>query len=192
MPVGDYTNGERVAYPDDPERCYGNANGDQCNFKKVPGSNFCSMHGGNKALISEKKQAVNRYRLTKWQAQVERFKSDSEIKSLRDEIGILRVLMEERLNHCQTNLDLILHSGPISDLVVKIEKLVRSCHEIDKDFGSLLDKQQVLNIADQMVTILNEELKDPIVLEKIQKKFLSILVKRESTNSNEMNQGATE
>jgi hypothetical protein len=178
MPVGDYTNGERIERDDDPDRCQGTSREDQCRFKKLPGSNYCSMHGGNKHIVAEAKANVNRYRLTKWQAQVERFKSESDIKSLRDEIGILRVLMEERLNHCTSNVDLILHSGPISDLVVKIEKLVRSCHEIDKDFNTLLDKSHVMLIADQIISVLSEEIKDTELMERIQKRLLTVLVKK--------------
>jgi hypothetical protein len=178
MPVGDYKIGERITDPGDPERCQGMVKDNQCVLKKVEGSKFCAAHGGNKALASAKVESVSRFRLTKWQAQVERFRSDSDLKSLRDEIGILRVLLEERLNHCQTNLDLILHSGPISDLVVKIEKLVKSCHDIDKDFENLLDKTQVIQIADEIISVISEEITDEGVMNTIQSKLLNLLCKK--------------
>jgi len=185
MPVGDYKIGERVESDDDPERCQGMVKDNQCILKKVEGSRFCAAHGGNKALVAESKAAASRFRLTKWQAQVERFRSDSDLKSLRDEIGILRVLLEERLNHCQTNLDLILHSGPISDLVVKIEKLVKSCHEIDKDFENLLDKTQVIQIAEQIISVISEEITDAGIMNAIQAKLLKLLVRKDQNGNQE-------
>jgi hypothetical protein len=177
MAVGDYKIGERVKEDDDPRRCQGMVKNNQCILVRVEGSDYCAAHGGNIALIKQSNEAVSRYRLTKWQAQVERFKSDSDLKSLKDEIGILRVLLEERLNSCGSTVDLMLHTGPISDLVCKIEKLVKSCHDIDIDFQNLLDKQQVLNIADQIINILSENIKDPELMQTIQAKLLTLLVK---------------
>jgi len=183
MPVDDYQIGERIKYSDDPERCNGISRDEQCSLKAVEGSKFCAAHGGNLKILSNQKADANRYRLTKWQARMVELSGDGNIKSLRDEIGILRMLMEERLNHCQTNLDLVLHSGPISDLVLKIERLVKSCHDIDKDFENLLDKQQVLQMADRILSILNEEINDSEVMESIQRRLIGIFIRPGSTSA---------
>lgn len=176
MPVGDYPIGERIESPDDPDRCQGNSGNEQCNLKQVPGSNFCAAHGGNKSVLAEKKAAANRYRLTKWQQRMQEFSGDSELKSTRDEIGILRILLEERLNLCQTSMDLILHSGPISDIILKIDKVVKNLHEIDKDFKNLLEKSDVIQIADRLINIVKEEVKNPEEVERIQRRVIEVFM----------------
>lgn len=101
---------------------------------------------------------MRNYRLTKWQARLSE-KADAEgLKSLRDEVGILRICLEERLEQCKEPMDLILHSGPISDMVMKIERVVSSCHKLEGSMGQLLDKQAILQFAQVIIGIIGEEL----------------------------------
>lgn len=161
---------------DDPNRCqctttqYG-----QCMNKAVPESDFCICHGGNHAIEKRNKEAMKNYVLTKFQARIERHKGAPDIKSLRDEVAILRMLMEERLNHCKDDLDLILQSGPISDLVMKIDKLVNSCHKLEGSLGQLLDKQAVLQFASQVISVITENLDDPVKIDLISTGILEIV-----------------
>lgn len=153
--------------PDDPNRCQGMSKMGQCVQKKVPGAMYCVMHGGNNQIQAAEKENIRRYRLDKWNARIQEFAESNFVKSLRDEIGILRMLMEERLNACQEPMDLILQSGPISDLVMKIENVVSSCHKLEKSFGQLLDKQAVLNFASNVIGIISELVPDEKVIAEI-------------------------
>ena len=161
---------------DDPRRCqctttqYG-----QCMNKAVTDSNFCICHGGVHAIKKRNNAAMRNYVLTKFQARIERHKEAPDIKSLRDEVAILRMLMEERLNHCADDLDLILQSGPISDLVMKIDKLVNSCHKLEGSLGQLLDKQAVLQFASQVIDVITRNLDDPIKIDLISTGILEIV-----------------
>ncbi len=166
---------EKVA-EDDPRRCqctqtqYG-----QCMNKQVEGSDYCIAHGGNHAINKRNKEAMHNYQLTKWQAKLDQHRDSPNIKSLRDEVAILRMTLEERLNHCSTELDLILQSGPISDLVMKIDKLVNSCHKLEGSLGQLLDKQAILQFAGEVIDVITRNLDDPIKIDLISSGILEIV-----------------
>lgn len=150
---------EKAPYPEHPNRCQGiKHHQGQCTNLAAAYSSFCLCHGGNRGAEAQEKRAVSNYRLTKWQARLEEKTSKTEIKSLRDEIGILRVLMEETLNKCHTDMDLILNSSKIADLAMKIEKLVASCHKLEGSMGKLMDKSAILQFAAEIVDIIGREL----------------------------------
>ena len=161
---------------DDPNRCqctqtqYG-----QCMNKAIKGSDFCIVHGGGHAINKRKKTALKNYMLTKWQARIERHKGSPDVKSLRDEVAILRMLMEERLNQCQSDMDLILNSGHISDMVMKIEKLVGSCHKLEGSLGQLLDKQAILTFASEVINVITSNIEDTVKIDTISSEILGIV-----------------
>lgn len=140
---------------DAPDRCqFVTAHG-QCLMKQFPGSKYCKAHsmGAERRMEDEK---VRNYRLTQWKARVGDFADSKEVKSIREEIGILRLVLETRLNQCQDNEDLLLHSHAIGDLVTKIEKTVGSCHRLESQMGQLLDRQSILKFASQVVTVISD------------------------------------
>jgi hypothetical protein len=146
----------------------------QCNCQKIPGKDFCKMHAGRGNAQEEN---TRNYRLTKWQAQLERMGDNPGLKSLRDELAILRMLMEERLNLCKDSHDLLLQSHTISDLATKIERLVVSCSRLDVQLGKMLDKTAIINFANEVIAIIGEEVKDSKALDAIATKIISSLEK---------------
>lgn len=130
-------------------------------------------HGGNHAVAKEKRDAMRNYNLTKWRAAVAQKAESGEVKSLRDEIGILRVVLEERLNRCNDAYDLVLQSGPISDMVMKIERIVTSCHKLEKAMGQHLDKQAILQFATLVIGIVTEVIDNPAQVEAISDRLLA-------------------
>jgi len=147
--------------PDDPERCQGvNKSNGQCTNKSHPQSDFCKVHGANKSIESSDKESLRNYNLSKvrWKAQIED-KADSQvIKSIREEIGILRLLLEQRLEQCNDATDLMLHSQPIGELVMKINTLVVSCHKMEDQLGQLLDKAVLAQFASRIIDIIAHRL----------------------------------
>ncbi len=141
---------ERVS-EDHPECCETQG----CIIKSLEGSNFCAAHGGNKGVESTNRANLKNYRLTKFAAEVQEKKGSSNIKSLTGEIAMLRQIIEEQWNSCQDANDLILKSGPISDLFTKVERLVNSCNNIDKTLGNLIDKEKVIIFAQTIVKIIS-------------------------------------
>ena len=140
----------RRAAADDPRRCQAVTATGQCNLTAVEGGTYCIIHGGVGQVNRQKREATKNYRLTQWRARVADFSESSDVKSVREEIGILRLLMEETINRCATTTDLLLQSALISDLVSRIERTVSTCHKLESQMGQLMDKQAILRFASRV------------------------------------------
>lgn len=166
---------ERVE-EDDPNRCQAvMATKGQCRNKARDGSQFCPAHGGNVAVQKLEKEEQQMYRLKKYQVRLEEFADGDKIKSLRNEIGILRILIEERMNICHTDLDLMLHSSALSDLVTKVEKLVTSCNRLEGQLGAMLDKTQALQLGSEIVEIVARHVENEETLESIANEIIETI-----------------
>jgi hypothetical protein len=135
---------------------------------------YCSIHGGVAEINKQESGSKNMYRLAKYGSRISEFASHTQVKGLRDEIGILRMVLEERLNKCQDNDELILSSNVISDLVMKIQTVVTSCHRLESSMGQLLDKQQLIQFAEAIVKVICEEITDPALLAKVAYKIEAV------------------
>jgi hypothetical protein len=150
----------RVPFPEHPNRCQQVTSQGQCLNMAVENGTKCIAHGGHKELESQRNQSLRLFRLGQWQARSEELLAHPNIKTLREEIGILRILLEERFARCQSGTDLVFQAGPISDLILKIEKVVSSCHRLEASMGKHIEKSQLLIFAGQIVNIIAEVLAD--------------------------------
>ncbi len=153
--------------PDTKIICSGIQNsGQPCTNKAIPGVPNCAMCGGNKQLEKKKNENLRTYRLAKFQARAFEMAESPRAKSLADEVGILRMLLEEQLKNCKTPLEMLSHVHSISDLALKIEKLVTSCHRLDKSLHNYLDKNQIIQLGAEIVQIVSKHAEEEVV-EKI-------------------------
>ncbi len=165
-----------IVEPDDPRRCQAVHGKGQCKYKAVDGSDRCPMHGGNLGADAARKQVLHRYRLAKWQSQIDHFAEDDDIKNLRGEVGILRMNLEQLLNRCNDASDLLLYQAKIGDQVMKIEKLVSSCHRIESQTGQLLDKPKVLALAANIVEIISKHVSDEDVIAAVSEDLVNAIL----------------
>lgn len=150
-----------VVAEDDPSRCQAvNARG-QCQFRAVDNTKYCPMHGGTAARAFLNRQDNRKYKLAKWQERVNAFADDDQLKSLNDEIGILRMTLENVLVSCHEATDMLLYAPKIADLVQKIERLVVTCHKLEASTGVLLTKKAAFALASQIVDIVGKYVTDP-------------------------------
>lgn len=156
------------------ERCEATVANGQCPFKKHEDTNYCVMHGSNSHKQVVQAEAVRNYRLRRWQQRIGELADSEGIKSLREEVGILRMILEETLNQCQDSMDLLLYSTRMSDLVMKIEKLVVSCDKLENRMGLLLSKDSILQLAATYVQIINNHITDPDIIENISEEIIKI------------------
>ncbi len=169
-------NWERITDEDDPRRCqYIIPTKGQCNNVSVEKSQYCPAHGGNRAFKTAKDQELRNYRLTKFKSRIQELGNSDQIINLRDEIGILRILIEEKINRCKNETDLLLISGPLSDLLMKSEKLVTSCNRLESKLGHLLDRTKVLQYAQVIIAIIGKHISDVDVLETISEEIFNAL-----------------
>jgi hypothetical protein len=157
---------QRVA-DDDPTRCHAvnvGPSGDQCHLKAVPNGTFCPLHGG---IIQEnvaKKHALANYRLQQYSERVGELANNSEIKSLREEIGITRMVLETVLNKCEDANKLLVYSDKITTLVGQISRLIEVSQKLEERNNNLLDRGVVIVIADSIVTLIGQYIDNPDVL----------------------------
>lgn len=158
---------EKAPYPEHPSRCQAVNSQGQCPNLGIRldddiRGKYCLAHGGNHAVVAHKKTRVRNYNLTiaRFRAQMDEKMGADDVKSLREEIAILRICLEQRLNKCNDAMDMILQSGAISDMVMKINTVVQSCHKLEGSMGHLLDKQAILQFAQVVIGIVGKTLED--------------------------------
>lgn len=168
---------EKVS-PEDPNRCQGViGKGGQCDYRAEPESKYCIRHGGNKAGFAKDRQRLHDYRLQKWQERLNEFAASEVVTSLRGEVGVLRIMLEETLNMCQSPQDLHLYSSRIQDLVMKIDKVVNSIAKLDARAGNLLDKSGCLILAGQIVEIIGKYVKDGKQIDAISEELIDLVAR---------------
>lgn len=150
---------ERVA-PDDPERCTRPIPSGQCNYRALPGQKVCRRHGGQ--LDVAERYESNLYRLNKarHRDRLNELSSHEKIKSLREEIGLCRILIEERFNSIKTDTDLMAASSALNSMFLTLERLVKTTHQMEQSLGELLARSTVMALGQHIVQILMEELKN--------------------------------
>jgi len=82
-----------------------------------------------------------------------------EIKSLRDEVAIARMLVEERLNKINNDQDLFSSCGAINTLLLTIEKLVSRSHILEQNLGQLYHKSTIVQMMQAFVSVVDEEVR---------------------------------
>ncbi len=159
---------EPIEYDADPERCQSVTVNGQCRNKCVPGQKGCAMHC---SPAKERKAANRQFQLTRWRTRVSEFADAPEIKSLREEIGIIRMILENTINMCDDHVSLLINSDKISKMVNDIDKLVNSCHKLEEKTGQVLDKTQIGTILDVIIKAITDQVADPDIIEAIQLKI---------------------
>ena len=154
---------ERVRVdPSDPERCvHTNAAGIQCCYKSIEGEDYCPKHS---SPTRARAQSLKLYQLTRFKARVTDLATNPAIKSLREEIGILRMTLEAALNLYESEAELVMNVSSISSLVSQVNNLVGSCHKLEMQTDQLLDKNQAMLLADQIIAVLTDHVSDAATL----------------------------
>lgn len=140
--------------PNDPHRCQSGGKLGQCPYRAAEGNIYCQRHGGNKAIQAKEAENLRTYKLSIWQNRKNELADDDKIKSLREEIALARMMVEQIVNKCETDVDLILNSSKIADLLMKIDKLVNSCNAIETKMGMLLDRSSIIHIGSMIVEVV--------------------------------------
>lgn len=143
--------------PADPSRCKQSVGDMQCLEAAAPGSDFCRLHRG---IDRTNEQSTRLYHLAQIQdkARLLELADHEEIRSLREEIGLARMLVERRWNTIRNDNDLIMACGSLNTLLLTIERLVKSAHTIEQNLGVLLSKSAVMALGQNICRIIVEEL----------------------------------
>ena len=77
-----------------------------------------------------------------------------EVKSLREEIAMSRMMIETQFNGIATDLDWQLKWPAIERGIHTVHKLVKDCHVIEQNLGNLLAKQTIFQLAHRICEIV--------------------------------------
>lgn len=141
---------------DDPQRCKKTTSAGQCEHRSLDGSTFCQIHGGALAArASERRQyLLNEVR---YRDRIQQFSEHSAVFSLKEEIGLVRVLIETRLNTLTDDEALVAAIPQLDKLVLTTSKLVGDAAKLEHALGNVLSKDVVYQLAQMFVEIVAEE-----------------------------------
>lgn len=148
-----------------PDRCEGLAGNNQCSFKRIPGSKFCPIH--DKHAGKRQQTELHMYLLGQWQARVNEFTNHDELRTVNQELGLLRMLLERIVNMCKNDNDIEIRASKIESLIARIEHMVVTCNNLETKTGKVLDKSALLRVASSIIEIITEFVPDQEVCGKI-------------------------
>mgnify|MGYP000845683266 CR=1 FL=1 len=164
-----------VVPDDDPNRCKGMANGSQCHFKAIEGGEMCIIHGGNTYIMSANKKNIYDLRKTRYLQDFKRMSENSFWRSNREEVGILRVVLQDIISKCESTNDIYVNASRISEIVSKINKLLETSLKIDEKLKALITEEKMYEIAQLLVDAVYDTVQDPLKCAEIASKFEKIL-----------------
>ncbi|MEK0346372.1 MAG: hypothetical protein QQN65_06015, partial [Nitrosopumilus sp.] len=162
------------------KQCQSLANGNPCYYEKVEGSEYCAMHGGQTAVRVKRKQEMYDLRKSKWLQKLADDKLDDFGKgknkfNMSEELGILRIVLQEILGQCTDTTQLMRHNQKISNTISQIERLISSSLKLDQKLGQLVTKDEMLAIAQALIECIQTEIKDAQTVKNIVENFEKIL-----------------
>lgn len=165
-----------------PNRCQRVIVGGQCTNEALPGVRYCERHTGSQG--NEMKHYLITGKLLGDSAR--RHAGVNEIKSLRDEIALTRATVEILVNSIETQAELTAAMPRIHAGVLAIEKLVNTCHQMEVKLGVLLDKAALLTLAQSIINIISEAVKDlpnrDAIVERVAADIIEAIAKQENKN----------
>lgn len=166
---------QKCTDPADPNRCQGVGSQGQCWNLAADRAQMCMMHGGNMQQNKAIQEDRDMYQVDMYRARIARQKGHPEVKSLTNEIALLRMMLEEKLRSCTDNTTLLLHAASISELIMKIDKLVNSCHKLEKNMGLHLDKAVLLQFSAEIVALIGNVCKNKNEISQLADGILEIV-----------------
>lgn len=172
---------KRVPYPDHPDRCQGRSpmgagDVEQCSFVREPNSQYCFIHGGNKATAAAEKASLNIYRIAKFQKRLQEFQVANGARTIDEELAILRMILEETINKCEDNMELLLYSTKISELIRDIKALVVVADKLATKSGMLIGRSEAIVIAGKVVDAISRHITDETALARISDELVNIFI----------------
>lgn len=157
---------ERITDPADPERCQAGGNHGQCPYKGVilpdgTRAKYCPRHGGNKVIAKSEREETRLYLAAQWREKIGDQADHPKFKSLREEVGILRMMLDNKLEQIKDNVQLMLQSQSVSALIQQIRDTLKVCQHIELSSGQMLDKNQALQLVTEIADIVSKYVTDP-------------------------------
>jgi len=144
--------------PDSPDRCQGvgNRTGSQCSNRAIKDGK-CSQ-----CLSDHTTDYAHQDWLTQQYKKAVRSKIDpgTEIELLREDVLTVRALIAARREMIKDSATFHEHSGALSTLLTKAEKLIRTLVELERQNDQLVGKEAILGWASNIHNIVMDKITD--------------------------------
>lgn len=133
--------------------CLHSSSKGSCPRHAVEGSIFCATHCDEQARIKGY--------LIEDAALKERFDHHSEgnLYSVRQEITLLRAMIQTRLDLAKNDVEKIVAFQSIGPWIATIDKLVNSLAKLEKESSQVLTREALLDFARTVITVVSTEVK---------------------------------
>lgn len=167
---------ERVG-ADHPQACQGGSNG-ACVYKSEPGSDRCSLHAGSAKSAASKRAEHRNYKLNALFGDRANQLADSpKIKSLTEEIGLMRVALETIFNAITDANSMLLYADRIEKMVKGIQNLVTTTQSLQEKNKELLGRETVMSIIDQILEKIILRIDDPDIVKALADDCYEVVLK---------------
>jgi hypothetical protein len=119
----------------------------------VDGSDFCARH-------SNEADRVRGYRLSnpELRERVEQHAGEASLESVRNEIILLRALIEDRLEMASTKAERLAAFQSVTPTLVNVVKCCETLAKLERQNSVVLGKEALMGLGKQIIHILSEEL----------------------------------
>lgn len=151
--------------PDHPRACQGNTGNGPCCYEAMEGAQFCGLHGGGGTSAAQARRELKNYKLNSiYSDRVKEFGNSPGIKSLTDEIALLRTALEVIYNGIKTENEMLLYSDKVERLAKSIQGLLETAQKLQEKNKELLGRDVVIAIFDSLMEKICERVSDPDVI----------------------------
>ena len=118
-----------------PAGCKASVGTGQCMTVAEEGSDYCRVHAGS---YQPPEKGLRQYLLARAQdrARLAAFAEHDDIKSLRDEIALTRMMIEGLWNSAQSDVERLAVYGRVNSHILTLERLVKTCNQIEERLGT--------------------------------------------------------
>lgn len=135
-------------------RCQYTGRRGQCNHSSIDNSQYCSRH-------SNEEHRMRKYRIQNpdLQERLGHHDDEASLKTVEQEIVLLRSMIEDRLNLAENKAERLSAYSVVTPMIGQVNKLVENLGKLRTSSSTLLNKEALRKLGDQIVHILVEELR---------------------------------
>lgn len=159
------------------EKCTGivKSTGKRCKKDPIAGTLFCGKHtrspGGRPTTTGKQ----SKYTCEALGGSIDKFRNDPDIKCLRDEVAVLRALLENIMGKLVDDPTQLADVSPaLMELCNNIGKQVERLVKIEDGLKLNVSVVDIHMMVNQVVEILTEEIGEESVLEKLKKRLAGL------------------
>jgi len=181
---------QRVTDLADPRRCKAPSLDGQCRNVAEEGSDYCRAHAGIDHMPAVR---MRKYMLANAveQGMLDRFTEDDNLKSLREEIGLVRMMVQNTLRMASTDMEKIQAYSKVNTLLLTLERLMKTCHTLEKSLGELVGKPALLRLGQALCQAVVERLEGlPNYEDLVDALIVDIMRAIQDVDNNEPDPGA--